>query len=222
MCDIPSTNPSPWGNDDKLQLNKTCLRSFVGGFVDIKPFVHFVCDHCDPETYADMITEVCPFEKKVEFTKLGINDTMLRAYELASHLEDYVLLQECDYLYRPKIGSLYIQAMKALGIVSPYDHLNFYMDRNIHSNVCKIELVDGYHFRSTERNTMTWGCHTDIIRDNIEVLNKYGYLDDLVWKELDFAGHELFVPIPSFATHMVKDYLSPGVNWRKLYEYYQG
>jgi hypothetical protein len=222
MCGIPSSNPSPWDQEDKFKLNKTCLRSFVGAFNDVKPKVHFICDHTEPEIYADMITDVCPFNRKVEFTNLGINDTMLYAYELASRLDDYVILQECDYLYRPKIGSLYLQAMETLGIVSPYDHLNFYIDRNIHSATCNVELIDDYHFRTTERNTMTWGCHSSIIKKNLGVLNKYGYLDDVVWQELRERDRFLWTPLPSFATHCVKGYLSPGVNWEKLYGYYSG
>jgi hypothetical protein len=222
MTGIASTNPSPWDQEDKLKLNRTCLRSFVGAFIDIKPDVHFICDHTDPDVYADMIVEVCPFEKKVEFTNVGINETMVKSYNLAAVEDDYVLFQECDYLYQPKIGKTFLKALEILHLVSPYDHKNFYIDRSIHSRVCEIDLVEDHHFRTTERNTMTWGCHSSMVKDNLDMLVHYGYLDDNVWKEWLVSGYQLWVPIPSFATHCVKDYLSPRVNWEKLYAYYSG
>jgi hypothetical protein len=64
---------------------------------------------------------------------------------------------------------------------------------------------------------MTWATSADVIRENYDTLVKYGYLDDEVWRELAYAGHTLWVPIPSFATHMVKDYLAPSINWEELY-----
>lgn len=216
MCDIDSTNPPPF-EKNKYNLNKRCLESFVKAFENIKPKMYFLCDYCPPK-YKEMIETVCPFEKVIEFTEMGINNTMLRSYEIALNNDDYVLFQECDYLYRPDTGELFLKALASLGLVSPYDHLNFYKDHNIHSKTCDVELVDGHHFRTTERNTMTWGCHTDLIKENINTLNQYGYLDDLVWRDLLLAGHRLWVPIPSIATHMVKDYLSPGINWRKIWQ----
>jgi len=42
-----------------------------------------------------------------------------------------------------------------------------------------------------------------------------------VWRDLEFAGYRLYVPIPSFATHLVKDYLAPGVDWEEIWQSYQ-
>lgn len=215
MCGIPSTNPSPIYQDDKFKLNKLCLDSFTHAFSDIDLDVTFLLDHCG-EQYRSLF-ENLPFEFNVEESTLGINGTMLRAYALAAQADDYVLLQECDYLYRGVVGKTYLEALSELDIVSPYDHLNFYLDQSIHSPVCEIALVGNHHYRTTERNTMTWATSADVIRENYDTLVKYGYLDDDVWRELAYAGHTLWVPIPSFATHMVKDYLAPSINWEELY-----
>lgn len=218
LCGIPSTNPSPIYQEDKFKLNKMCLRSFVQAYRDVNPKVIFLLDHCGQE-YTEMVNTVCPFEKKLIYTDLGINGTALKAYELAKDADDDIILfQECDYIYRPHSGRLMNMAIKQLGLVSPYDHLNFYIDRNLHSEMAKIKLVDGYHFRTTERNTMTFGVTKEVLLKGYDIFYKYGYLDGDVWYELKDIGIELHVPIPSIATHMVKDWLAPGVDWEDLWK----
>lgn len=219
MCGIPSTNPSPWSQEDKFHLNEVCLKSFVEAFEDIDIKVFFLMDHCD-EKYTKLLKNLS-FLSSSEFSERGINGTMLRSYELATAMNGYVLFQECDYLYRPHIGKAYLSALEELDIVSPYDHRNFYLDSSMHSDDCKIALVNDHHFRSTERNTMTWATHTDVVRENIDTFMKHGYLDDQVWYELWLAGKRLWTPIPSFATHCVRDYLAPGINWESLWIKYQ-
>lgn len=214
LCGVASTNPSPIYNANKEELNRFCLQSFVKGVQDIEPEIHFLMDYCGNE-YDGMLDTYVPWIHIKEHTELGINGTMLRAYELASQANDVVLLQECDYVWQPNSGKLLEQAIKELGMVSPYDHRNFYLDRNLHSKTCEIELVGEHHFRSTERNTMTWGCHSKLIKDNYDLFTKYGYLDSDIWYELKKRGVTLFVPIPALATHMAEGWLAPGVNWRK-------
>lgn len=219
ITEISSTNPSPWGKD-KQELNKVCLRSFVEAFREVKPEMYFLADHCDKSINA-MIAEVVPFKYAVEHTQIGINDTMVKSYELAASVDDYVLFQECDYLYRPLIGKSYVEALQSLSIISPYDHRNFYMNDSIHSSHCHITLIGEQHFRSTERNTMTWATKSDVIKKNLSTLKRHGYLDDEVWQDLLLAGHVLWVPILSYATHMVEKYMAPGINWESLWKKYQ-
>lgn len=214
ITDIPSSNPSPIYQEDKVTLNKRCLASFMRGFTDIRPKVIFLADHVNETKYLEKF----PWEHEVIRTEDGQNQAMLNSYEIASKLEDYVLFQECDYFYRPNIGKTYLQAMKELGVVSPYDHPNFYHVRELHKEECKIKLVDDHHFRTCERNTMTWGCHSNIIKENLDILNHHGYLDGQVWYDLLERGYPLWTPIPSMATHMVKDCLAPGIDWKELWK----
>jgi len=218
MTSLASTNPSPFSQNDKDTLNEVCLKSFLGGFFDTDISVHFLLDHCSKECIT-MVKKHVP-KATFEVSESGINATMLRSYELAIEEEGYVLFQECDYLYRPNIGKQYLRALEELDIVSPYDHKNFYIDHDIHNQLCEIQLVDNHHFRTTERNTMTWATHSDIIRENADIFLKYGYLDDQVWYDLAVAGRQLWVPIPSFATHCVTDYLAPGIDWTSIWQKY--
>lgn len=223
MCGIPSKNPSPIYQDNKFELNKLCLRSFSAAFKGMGIKVIFILDHCEPEAqYREMVHNLAPFPKEYIFTKSGINESMLKAYDLAKDCDDDIFLfQECDYLYRPDTGRLLETAIDHLGLVSPYDHVNFYIDRNIHGEYAKLHLVNNFHFRTTERNTMTFGVKAHIFKENFDTFYKYGYLDNDVWHEMRAKTYPLWVPIPSIATHMVQDYLAPGVNWQDEWEKYQ-
>jgi hypothetical protein len=219
LCSIASTNPSPVFQEDKFKLNELCLRSFVKAFADIKPKVVVLGDYCD-YLEGEMLERELPFEYVYKPTKIGINETCLLQYDLASKQDDeLILFLECDYMWNPDLDvKKYLEGIKKLGLVSPYDHLNYYLDREAHSNMCQIELVDDHHFRSTETCTMTFGLRRDVFMDNLEIFKKYGYLDHDVWLDIAKKGQKLFCPIPSFATHMVRDFLAPSVDWKKLWK----
>lgn len=219
LTSIPSTNPSPVLQMDKNKLNEICLKSVVNAFKDINPKIIFLFDNADQEMYK-VVEDVVSFDYEIVASQAGINQTMLNSYAIASRLDDEepVIFQECDYLYQDQqIGKLYEQAIKELGFVSPYDHLNFYFDKTLHSDVAKIHLVKFHHFRTTERNTMSWGTMARLVRENRDILDRHGYLDGQVWYDLKERGYDLWVPIPSFATHMVERYLSPGINWESVW-----
>lgn len=186
-------------------------------FGDIKPKVIFICDYCPQDKYQPLIDTV-PFEHEEIWTNIGINDTCLLQYELANARDDEVILfAECDYTWRPLIGTMLEKAIKKYQLVSPYDHRNFYIDHTIHSQDCKIDLIDEQHFRTTERNTMTFGMTKEALTKNFEILKRWGYLDNEVWKEMRENGYPLWVPIPAMATHMVEGFLAPGLDWSKLW-----
>ena len=217
ITSIKSTNPSPLYQEDKNKLNEFCLESFLKFYIDVKPKIIFLADHCDCQT---MIRDLClkhGYDYEIRNSNHGINQAMLESYKIVSKIDDYVLLAECDYLYRGIEGKIFLKSLEELKLVSPYDHLNYYKDKKLHSATCDIKLVDGKHFRTTERNTMTWGCHSDLIKENLDMLNSHGYLDGQVWYDLKDKGYDLHVPILSMATHMVKNYLAPGVNWEELW-----
>lgn len=217
LTDIPSTNSSPIHQEDKFALNKLCLELFRDAYRGVSPKVVFIADYCGEE-YDEMIKRIIPFDYEIRHTELGINGTCLLQYQLAREQDDDILFQECDYIYRPDTGQDLVNGLNALGLVSPYDHLNFYIDKTLHSSTADIYLVDDVHWRSSERNTMTFAVKNVIFKDNYNIFYKYGYLDGDVWYDLRDAGQRLFVPIPSLATHMVADYLAPSIDWKELYE----
>lgn len=217
MCGIPSTNPSPILQEDKFELNKLCLESFLKAFKDVDIEVVYILDHCD-ERYKVFLNLADSRKKEVIETNIGINDTCLLQYQLAREQDDDILFQECDYIYRPDTGKDLVAGVEELGLVSPYDHPNFYRDRELHSPTTNLTLVNNTHWRSSERNTMTFAVRNDIFKQNYDIFRKHGYLDGQVWYDLLDNGQSLFTPIPSLATHMVADYMAPSVDWKSIYE----
>lgn len=217
MTNVPSTNPSPIYQEDKMKLNELCLKSFVNAFKEQEPQIEFICDFC-PATYTEMIERICPFPKIIRYTNIGINETALLSYDIANKQDDDILFQECDYLYAPDSSDKLLDGLNAFGLVSPYDHLNFYIDKTLHSPHITIRLLDTGHWRTTERNTMTFAIKNKIFKKNLKIFEEYGYLDGDVWYDLLAKGHPLYTPIPSIATHMVKDWMAPAIQWKKIWK----
>ena len=218
ITSIASSNPSPIYQDDKNRLNELCLKSFISAFWEIKPKIIFLADHCNCEDMIKNVCDVSSFEYEIIKTSHGINEAMNLSYDLAVKEDDYILFQECDYLYKQGVGKDFLMALEELKLLSPYDHPNYYIDRTLHSEECKIKLINGKHYRSAERNTMTWGCHSNMVKENIDMLKSHGYLDGPVWYDLKDRGYELYVPIPSMATHMVRDWMAHGTDWKERWQ----
>lgn len=217
LCNIKSelSAPPPIFKDDQFKLNVLCLNSFIMAFMGCDVKVVFICDYCPKELYEPILDKV-KFEKEIYWTELGINGTCLAQYDMAREQDNDVLFAECDYLWLPQSGQKIIDAIKHFNLFSPYDHKNFYIDKSIHSGKTDIELFEDHHFRTVERNTMTFGMTREAFEKNMASLFRWGYLDNEVWKEMRVNGYKLWTPIPSFATHMCADYLSPGINWTQL------
>jgi len=216
ICGVRSTNPSPIFDDNKFKQNELGLRSFVAAFKNVKPTVHFILDYCD-QRYVDMLKRIVPFHYTYEATQLGINETCLRQYQLfEEQADDEVLFQECDYLWLPDSGQALLDALRVLPFVSPYDHGDKYLvDEKVY-----VKLVGDKHWKSTTSTTATFATTRKHFMDNKEIFYKHGYLDKARWEEIDIYAKSLYTPIPALATHMVKDWLSPGIDWKTEWEKY--
>lgn len=208
MCDIESTNPPPIFQEDRKSLNKFCLKSFVGAFKNMEAEIHFILDHCS-EGWEDIIEDI-HIKHTVERTELGINDSATHAVKKALEFNDDILFQECDYLYMPNTGPLVKEAIKHFGVISPYDHPDKYPGDT------KIDMFNGLYWRTTPSTTQTYGITKENLNKYKDIILKHGYIDHAMWIELSENGLELRTPVPSIATHMVKDYMAPIVNWERV------
>lgn len=203
MCGIPSTSEPPIYKDNKFKLNKYCLESFIKAYRDIKPEMIFINDYCSPK-YNNLINSIVPFKYQIVDTAMGINETCLYQYKLYDNAQnDTVLFQECDYYHlKPLTESI----IRQLEVVSPYDHPDKYPDE-----ISSIQIVDNHHFKHTKSTTATFACTRAYFEKHRQTLDKHGYIDHERWIEM--GG--LYSPIPAFATHMLKDFLSPSINWNE-------
>lgn len=193
---------------------KTCLKTFVEAFKDVKPKVHFILDHCGKE-YLEMVAEVCPFEFTHEFSQYGNFASCLKQYNLAQTCNDDIFLfLEDDYLWKEGIGKYFIMAVRELHCVSPYDHPDFYNLEPFISRKEKIVLVNNWHWRTSQSNTMTFGITREKFLHYRKIFDYHGPNSSHLWAEIP---EKMWCPIPSFATHFVKDKLAPSVDWSKYF-----
>ena len=198
---------------DKLRLSEMCLRSFVEGFGDIKPKVHFLLDSCD-EDWGKMIKETMKWEYEIENLDCNNQNTSyLIQLDHAKDVDGYVFFQEDDYVYLKNVGKKIEDALKEFEFVSPYDHLEFYESSKYHLGPFEVDVVDGQHWRTIDFNTMTWGCHSLSLTKHWKALHKHGFWDQLTWEEMAKEKAKLWTPIPSLCTHMHSEFLSPGIDW---------
>jgi hypothetical protein len=190
-----------------------CLKSFVEAFEEVKPDVHFLLDNCGEE-WDKMVKGI----GTIEHINSNQNDSYLYQLDLAKDVNDYVLFQEDDYVYLQGAGKKLLDAMKVLEFVNPYDHLEFYTRTSeFHKPPFDIKLVGEQHWRTIDFNTMTWGSHSERINHYWDTLHKRGFWDRDTWELMAKEGAKLWSPIPSLATHMHKDFLSPGIQWEEVF-----
>lgn len=212
ICDINSTNPPPIYQDNRLALNVLCLKSFINCFIKSDIRIHFILDKCSDEWEKEL--EKVELPHTVERTDLGIDGSARHAVNRALELDDDIMFQECDYLWIPQVGEIYIDAIKHFGVLSPYDHPDKYPGEAM------LEMYKGLHFRTTPSTTQTYGITKENLHKYKDIILKHGYIDHAMWVELSQNGLTLRTPMPSIATHMVKDYMAPSIDWKGISSIY--
>jgi hypothetical protein len=203
---------------NKLRLSEFCLKSFVQGFSDTKPEILFLLDACPPE-WQEMVKRTMTWDFKIENLHCADqNNSYLIQLDRAKNQNDLIWFQEDDYVYLKDVGQKIESALKELEFVSPYDHREFYMfNTDFHKGPFDIKLIDEQHWRTIDFNTMTWGCHSSKLIKYWDTLHLHGFWDRDTWDDMAKQGAKLWSPIPGLATHMHKDFLSPGIDWERRF-----
>lgn len=207
---------------DKYRLVKFCLKSFVGAWGELRPRIVFLMDKC-PADWSEMVREVIPAGWETEFVEVGKHgqdQSYLVQLEMAKKQgeEKTVFFQEDDYYYLPSedTGEKIEAAIWELGFVNPYDHGEFYKMPDYHpTGPYEIKVVDDQHWRTVMFNTMTWGTRVELLKEYWQELTKHGCYDKDTWDGLREKGMRLWSPIPTLATHMHSEWLSPGIEWEE-------
>jgi hypothetical protein len=206
---------SPISKDDKLAFFKTCLKSFVRGFQDIKPEVVFILDSC-PKSYEKVLSHVSFDKKIIKMDKAGNFGTYAKQIEIASETDDFVLLQEDDYLYLPSIGKKMLEGMKTFDFITPQDEYLYYFNEPRHIGKYEIKVVGNHHWREVNSTTLTFAAHGKTFKDTKDILLGHEIWDYEMWQEIR-QDYKLWCPVPTFATHMVEGILSPCVDWSEMW-----
>jgi len=199
---------------------EVCLKSFVDGFGDIKPKIIFILDTCPPE-YKELIERVVPFEKEfIEGNNLENLGSFRKQVEIACGLDDYVLFQEDDYLYVPDVGEKLQKAVEKFDFVTPQDEYLYYFNEPRHIGKYEIKVIADHHFREVNSTTLTFACHSKLIKENKDIIYKHEIWDFPMWQEIRGKDYRIWCPIPTFATHLA-DNLAPCVDWGEVCQKYQ-
>lgn len=198
-----SRNKNPLG-DNKLHIIQTCFESFKNALGNQK--VYILSDNLSEK-------QLKIFEG---FNIIQANSGNIGSFqhqlELASQLdpEEKVFLIEDDYLWVPGAIDLVERSLDVLPIVSPYDHPGHYIEDRFKHQERKIVLIDNHTYRSAPSNTLTFATKAGLIKKYLDHFKSYGVRDHEMFSDLDV---EMFVPVPSLATHLVVGLLAPNIDW---------
>ncbi len=144
----------------------------------------------------------------------SIND----AYDLADKLTgDWIYFVEDDYLHAPDAARVMVEGAMRFDLLSLYDHLDRYTrsdDRTTGKET--VALTSSCHWRTAESTCHTWACSRTRWLTIRDVCRKHGPNDRSFFYELIDMGIRLWTPIPGRATHCMKGYMSPMVNWDEM------
>jgi len=167
---------------------------------------------------------------------IGNSSSYLRALEYIVELDgnDIFYLSEDDYLYLPQALSAFVDVIERLALVhyaTLYDHPDRYT-RSDNKSVPGGEYIyisNTNHWRTVESTCCTFGGRVLALKEDLDIhekftRNKNAPGDRNIWYKTigireyfrKHAKRVLIAPIPSLATHMESEYLSPFIDWEAI------
>lgn len=191
---------------DKFTLVNACHLSF------------FSAGDCDRHYFLDN----CPVEwdKHFEFAGTvhrgiwGKLESLHNVFDFARNLSGDLLFLEDDYLWRPGTLPTLVEGLDRFGMVSPYDHPDFYHKEGI--TCTEVYRLGDHLWRWCPTNTHTFAVRSDILREHFDAFRNNNLHDWQMFTELQIEGVRLYTPLLSLATHLVEGKLALGVDWAKV------
>jgi hypothetical protein len=110
-----------------------------------------------------------------------------------------------------------MEAALEFDFISPYDHPDKYKEGMIPENI-EYKQLGSQKWRTTDSTTSTFMARGSKVKEQLDLFRSYGWDDHKRWLDLGTKGYKLWTPLPSLATHMVEDYMAPGIDWKSIYE----
>ena len=142
----------------------------------------------------------------------SINDQ----WDLADKLTgDWIYFCEDDYLHTKDAARVMVEGINAgFNLISLYDHLDRYTrtdDKTIGRE--SVAITQSCHWRTAESTCCTYALSRKLWNDIKHICRKHGPNDRSFFYELIENNVRLWTPIPGRATHCMKGYMSPLVDW---------
>jgi len=196
---------------DKKDAISVCHTSFLaqGGYSMKR---HYILDKCDEKTinFFKIYGEVTVLDSGVK------RDTITEMFKIAKEkaTDEKLLFLEDDYLWRDDFRFETLEkALDEFKAVSPYDHPSHYNGYTSH----RIVNNNGTLYRQSANTTHTFAVRRDAFLEHFDEFN-YGLHDWIMWGKLAQVGVPLFTPIYGFATHLAKDLIALGYDYKNLYD----
>lgn len=197
-----SSHPNPLGRDKK-HIVYTCFKSFQEALGDQD--VSIVADSMPTDWY-----ELFRGYNIIK-SPSGNVQSFHKQIDLVCKLpnEEKIMLVEDDYLWLPDSINKIEEALDSLELISPYDHPGHYTEERFQTPKL-MKLINGHTYREAPSNTLTFATHAYLIKQNQILIKSYGTRDHEMFESL---RTKMFVPVPSFSTHLVEGLLAPNINW---------
>lgn len=197
-----SSNPNPMGRDKK-HIVYECFKSFQKSLTGQE--VTIIADSIPTDWYElfkDYRVLIAPNGNVPSFHK-----QLDEVCKLPN--EEKVALIEDDYLWIPGAMGKIERALDEFNLVSPYDHPGHYLEERFQTPK-RMRLIEDQTWREAPSNTLTFATHAWLIKQNIDMIKAMGIQDHKMFTTLE---HDMYVPVPSLATHLVTGLLAPNREW---------
>ena len=207
-----SSHSNPLGTEKKAIFDE-CLKSFLSADTENKVEITFVSDGV-PDDWFDIPALFHPkiiHPPEHSFTGMkSLYSSLSFTIDEIGKLEDNdkVLICEDDYLWLPDTLGKLERALDVMPMISPYDHPGHYTEERFKNQPKKMVLFENHTFRSAPSNTHTFAAPAWVFKKHGEMIKTMG--DHEFFTKV---GIDLYVPVPSFATHCVEGLMAPNVKW---------
>lgn len=178
-----SKNAYTEGFENKFDMFRKCLTSFIGAINNLDYRIHFLMDSC-PDAYISFIEKNVPDGRyQVErLTNAGNRKTFVRQIEVLSNqnFSDLVYFAEDDYLYRAQTLNHIIDFLKGnkADFVTPYDHPDYYPETSCidifqHEYRSEVKYSKGLHFRTVASTTLTFLTTVRVLKETSKFFSIY-------------------------------------------------
>ena len=184
---VPAVFPN-----DKLKLAEFCLKSFKDSLGSLKVRMFVLLDNCPP-SYENLFKRYFA-EDDLELIKLnGVGnratfDTQINIL-LQQNFSEIIYFAEDDYLYLPnQFESMvkFLREERQVDFVSPYDHLDYYV-QDFHQQIKNsIKFYDERHWRTAAYTCLTFLTTKTMLEKTRNVFESYtrGAGDQNLWMSL--------------------------------------
>lgn len=198
-----SSNPNPLGKDKKY-IVYTCFNSFKEALTGQE--VYIIADSIPTDWYE--LFKGYPVIKSASGNVESFHKQISEVCKLPN--EEKVFFVEDDYLWQPDSIGKIENALDELTLISPYDHPGHYLEPRFQAPK-QMRLIENQTYREAPSNTLTFATFAWVIKQNQDMIRSYGVRDHDLFTDLE---HQMYVPVPSMATHLVEGLLAPNILWK--------